>query len=209
LSEDQYSGRGDEVTYDEGEVVDPQQGVSQRSPPKTSQRSPPVRRVSHPANTPLPKNTSPPVRSAPAAGPTNPYQQGTKKFLVAQRLIAGEIDKAKTAKDIGVSMNTIYNVISDLRSHGYVLSIDDGKTQKSTSPPSTSHSPAHQQSHPSEVAVRLTDDTHQESSSPSEVSGEARYDPGDIHQEEQAPPVSPPKGVNTMSLVICVYMGHS
>lgn len=52
-------------------------------------------------------------------GPTNPFKEGTKKYLVAQRLIAGETDKKKIVRDIGVSIHTLYTFASDLRADGY------------------------------------------------------------------------------------------
>ncbi len=56
----------------------------------------------------------------PPAHPTNPYKEGTKKFLVAQRLIAGERDRKKIAREVGVGVGTTYTVVSDLRAHGTI-----------------------------------------------------------------------------------------
>jgi hypothetical protein len=62
-----------------------------------------VRRAPHPANTPLPEAST-------QAQPSNPYKEGTKRFLVARRLIADELDRSKLAREVGVSNQTIYNV---------------------------------------------------------------------------------------------------
>jgi hypothetical protein len=188
LSEDQFGGRdnaGDRDDVEYGEQA-PQRSPPQRSPRRSPQgtpqkTAPPVRPTApHPANTPLPTTTAP-------AGPSNPFKQGTKKFLIAQKLIAGEVDRSKMAREVGVSVFTIYNVASDLRQHGYTLSIDD-KSPESYHPP-PHHSPTHQESHPSEESVRLTDDTHQQSTSLSETRSDEKYFPGEVQEEQEVPPV--------------------
>jgi len=69
-----------------------------------------------------------PARKASTSqGPTNPYKEGTKKFLIAERLIAGEKDRDKIMRQLGVSQQTIYGVSSDLRKHGYTISIDSAE----------------------------------------------------------------------------------
>jgi hypothetical protein len=114
--------------------------ATQRASPQEKRNAPPVRRVApHPANTPLPANA--PVKHVPPPShPTNPYKEGTKKFLVAQRLIAGERDRKKIAREVGVSVDTTYTVVSDLRAHGYSI----GASGNSKSAPPAPFSPAHQ-----------------------------------------------------------------
>jgi hypothetical protein len=135
-------------------------------------------------------------RVPPPSHPTNPYKEGTKKFLVAQRLIAGERDRKKIAREVGVSVDTTYTVVSDLRAHGY--SIGASGNSKSTPPappaPPAPFSPAHQQSPPSEIEETLTEDGTQESYSPGNMVGdvedEEKYVPGDVSERKTTPRVT-------------------
>ena len=70
------------------------------------------------------------------AKPKNPYKEGTKRFLVAQRLLAG----GGKAKDIGVNVHTVYTVTSDLRAHGYTGIGTGAKPKSNGAGLSSSHS---------------------------------------------------------------------
>jgi hypothetical protein len=153
LSEDQYSGTNgnggsDDVTYEEGKVVTQPPTQQVGAPQKVTQKKPtpkatPVKKAPHPANTLLPTSTQAPtqVNSAPeSTGPSNPFKEGTKRFLVAQRLIEGEVDRSRLAREVGVSNQTIYNVATDLRQHEYNLMIDVN-SEKSTATATTANSP--------------------------------------------------------------------
>ena len=71
--------------------------------------------------------------------PVNPYEEGTKSYLVAKALIAGEVNRGKVAREVGVSLNTIYNITRDLSIHGYTLAIQQNKNKSgfSTLPSNT------------------------------------------------------------------------
>jgi hypothetical protein len=58
---------------------------------------------------------------------TNPFKDITDKYLVAKALIAGEIDRNKMLKELGVRTNTVYNVATELTRNGYVLPIHEKK----------------------------------------------------------------------------------
>jgi len=60
-----------------------------------------------------------------------PYREGSKKFLVAQKILAGERDDDKICREVGVKKNTLWNVKSELRKLGYV-------EKRTTSPPAAS-----------------------------------------------------------------------
>ena len=156
----------------------------QKVPQGTPQKAPPVRRAPHPANTPLP--TAPPQTQ-----PTNPFKEGTKKFLVAQRLIAGEVDRGRVAREVGVSSQTIYNVVSDLRIHGYTLSIDVNSPKShsySPTPRSTSTPPATQESTQGEIEGRSVGETTPQSNSSGEVQSRSKFYPGETTQVDESPP---------------------
>ena len=67
-------------------------------------------------------------------GPKNPYEEGTKRYLIAKELLAGKVDRNKIASELGVSLNTIYNVTGDLTKHGYTLAIQQNKRKVNYSP---------------------------------------------------------------------------
>lgn len=52
---------------------------------------------------------------AEASEPKIPYKPGTKKFLVAQKVLAGETDAEKIAREVGCKKDTVYVVRSELR----------------------------------------------------------------------------------------------
>jgi hypothetical protein len=60
------------------------------------------------------KRTTFPVKIVPPPQPTNPFRDGIKKFLVAQRFISGYTDRGRMAREIGVSVHSIRTVASDL-----------------------------------------------------------------------------------------------
>ena len=107
MREDQYSGSGnnesseDDATYEEGGVVDqrsPQTVLPDELPRKLPREllgelpreHLPSEAHASPSQRALPHNTYP-------DSATNPYKEGTKKFLVAERLIAGEVDRGKVS----------------------------------------------------------------------------------------------------------------
>ena len=66
-------------------------------------------------------------------------QRARKSYLVAKALIAGEVNRGKVAREVGVSLNTIYNITRDLSIHGYTLAIQQNKNKSgfSTLPSNT------------------------------------------------------------------------
>jgi hypothetical protein len=44
-----------------------------------------------------------------------PYKEGTKKFLVAQRILSGDEDADKIARELGVKKDTVYVVKSEIK----------------------------------------------------------------------------------------------
>ncbi|MCJ7771028.1 hypothetical protein MUP37_05575, partial [Candidatus Bathyarchaeota archaeon] len=50
-----------------------------------------------------------------------PWPKDTDKYKVGKALIAGETDRNKMIRELGVSVNTIYNVTAELTANGYVL----------------------------------------------------------------------------------------
>ena len=64
-----------------------------------------------------------------AAELKNPFEEGTKSYLVAKALIDGEVDRSKVARELKVSLNTIYNITGQLGRMGYPLAIH-GKKRK-------------------------------------------------------------------------------
>jgi hypothetical protein len=188
LSEDQFSGRdneGEGSDEDDVEYVEdtPQSTPPQRTPRRTPARAP--RRVPQrsPQSTPrkvvpqgtpqkttgtspATQRTSPPVKRVPSPShPTNPYKEGTKKFLVAQKFLSGEKDRKKVAREVGVSTHTIYTVSSDLRLHGYTLKVDIKTPQPVVSHVSHVSSPAPQESPQGDIAGISSGDAPQESPS--------------------------------------------
>jgi hypothetical protein len=53
----------------------------------------------------------------------NRYKEGTKKYQIAEALLAGEVDMGKVAKVVDVSLTTIYNTASNLTRLGIPLAI--------------------------------------------------------------------------------------
>ncbi len=53
--------------------------------------------------------------------PTNPYRENTKMLIVADRLLSGETDQGKIARELGLSRKTVTSTASDLRKKGYIL----------------------------------------------------------------------------------------
>jgi biotin operon repressor len=86
---------------------------------------------------PAPQNQYKAPESAEQApqGPTNPYRAKTKMFAVADRLLSGETDQGKIARELGVSLKTVHNTASDLKKHGYTLKVDVGKAFPASHPP--------------------------------------------------------------------------
>jgi hypothetical protein len=109
-------------------------------------------------------------QTPPATKPSNPFKEGTKKFLVAQRLIAGDTDKKRIVKDIGVNLHTLYSVASDLRAHGYSIARtstepkngagdgDDGDGDPSRTPQERPQGRAQEAQGPSQQGVWMTRD---------------------------------------------------
>ena len=65
------------------------------------------------------KQQSKPKEEAPKepekdAGPKNPYEVGSKQFLVAKALLIGEVNRGKVTRELEVSLNTIYSVTGEL-----------------------------------------------------------------------------------------------
>lgn len=56
----------------------------------------------------------------------NPFKEGTKKFLVAERLLKEETDSNKIAKEVGVKKDTVYSVKSELRGLGIYQEAREG-----------------------------------------------------------------------------------
>jgi hypothetical protein len=56
-----------------------------------------------------------------------PWPKDTDKYKVGKALIAGETDRNKMIRELGVSVNTIYNVTAELTANGYVLAIHQKK----------------------------------------------------------------------------------
>ena len=84
----------------------------------------------------------------------NPFKKGTKKFLVAERILAGEKDTKKIAEEIGVKPATVYSVSSILKKKGYI----PGKTGKEKSIlPSSENLP--QQTEPEGPPVKTQQET--------------------------------------------------
>jgi hypothetical protein len=109
-----------------------------------------------------------------------------------------------------MSIHSIYNVASDLRQHGYTRKID-ANSPKSHPPPH--HSPAHQESTPSEASVRSVGDVHQESPSSGELETGEKYFPGEAPQSGVPPPGRtrrPPQGYppSPHNLPKGTYRGH-
>ena len=65
----------------------------------------------------------PPADTKKDAEPELPYKEGTDKYAVAKALIAGETDRNKIVRELGVGINTVYNVTTELIANGYVLAI--------------------------------------------------------------------------------------
>ncbi|MCJ7631598.1 hypothetical protein MUP77_04255, partial [Candidatus Bathyarchaeota archaeon] len=61
------------------------------------------------------------------AEPELPWGEETDRYKVAKALIAGETDKGKMMKELGVSINAIYNVTTDLTGMGVPLAIHQKK----------------------------------------------------------------------------------
>jgi len=66
----------------------------------------------------------------------NPYREASKKYLVAQRTLAGDIDTKAICRDIGVNQHTVYNVRGDLRKLGFIAK-EPGDTPPATIPAKT------------------------------------------------------------------------
>jgi hypothetical protein len=75
-------------------------------------------------------------------GPKTPYAEGTDKYNIAKALIAGETDRKKLVRELGVKINTIYNVTTELTTLGYPLAIHEKKKSPlfTSTPTSTSTS---------------------------------------------------------------------
>lgn len=61
----------------------------------------------------------------PPSNRKNPYKEGTRSFLVAEALMAGETDKGKIVRQLGVMMDTVYNVTSELRRRGIKVAMHE------------------------------------------------------------------------------------
>ena len=58
---------------------------------------------------------------------TNPFKNVTDKYLVAKALIAGETDRKKMQRELGVRVNTIYDATADLTGMAIPLAIHEKK----------------------------------------------------------------------------------
>jgi hypothetical protein len=92
-----------------------------------------------------------------------------------------------------VSSQTIYNVISDLRIHGYTLSIDvsspESTSPTSTSTPrSTSTPPATQEYTQGEIEGSSVGETTPQSNSSREVQSRSKFYPGETTQVDESTP---------------------
>ncbi|MCJ7632050.1 hypothetical protein MUP77_06605 [Candidatus Bathyarchaeota archaeon] len=72
----------------------------------------------------------------------NPFPENTDKYRIAKALIEGETNRVKMVRELGVSINTIYNVTGDLTTKGYVLAIQQ-KPKKPITPSSSSSTSSH------------------------------------------------------------------
>ena len=123
--------------------------------------------------------------SSPGTSPA--CREGTKKLLVAQRLIAGEVDRGKLAREVGVSNQTIYNVASDLRVHGYTLSIDVNSLK--SPPPRSTSTPQLLSNLPRwRSRVDLSGRLLPQPNSTAEVQSREKYYPGEATQVDASPP---------------------
>ncbi|MCJ7633560.1 hypothetical protein MUP77_14380, partial [Candidatus Bathyarchaeota archaeon] len=98
------------------------------------------------------------------AEPTIPYKEGTDKYQIAKALIAGETNRVKLVRELGVSINTIYNVTGDLTTKGYVLAIHEKPKKPITSPSSSSSSTSSTSSHRTHQRLVPGDFSSEESS---------------------------------------------
>ena len=76
------------------------------------------------------------------AEPTNPYEEIAESHLVAKALIDGEVDRTKVARELKVSLNTIYNITGELGKMGYPLAIHGKKRTVKYSTTATATTPA-------------------------------------------------------------------
>jgi len=89
-----------------------------------------------------------------------PFRAGSKKFLVAQKILAGETDDDKVCREVGVKKATLWNVKSELRKLGYI-------EKRTISPPATSSTS--QTTTPEDASVGLPGETLPPTTRPGEV----------------------------------------
>lgn len=96
----------------------------------------------------------------------NPYKAGTKRFLIAERILRGETDNAKIASEIGADVHTVYNVRSELKKIY-------PKEPTPTPSPTSSTSPAHQKPPEQPSTVSSPSESTPKSNIKSELTGDS------------------------------------
>ncbi|MCJ7770609.1 hypothetical protein MUP37_03415 [Candidatus Bathyarchaeota archaeon] len=84
--------------------------------------------------------------------------------------MSGEVNRVKMVRELGVSINTVYNVTTDLSSKGYVLSICEKPKKSVTHSLSSLSSSSHQTHQKAESDEDLSESDDESSEFTQEVS---------------------------------------
>lgn len=123
----------------------------------------------------------------------NPFKEGTKQYIIAKMIFAGETNTGEICRQLGVKPGTVYNTNSDLHKLGYAIRKPE-PDKPAIFPTTISASipvAVHQELHPMNTKVISPDEAHKETSNPSETGEGDKNLTGEEKSSQVKQPVIP------------------